>query len=323
MSIESRCSVSAFEACNISNWPITAPEYGGDDGKSWVGRPDLSDPPEKSQWWLFKPAKYGTVTLAEGVPGGEYRRRDDHVEKIVSELAHLIGLPAADVVIAVRNDEEGIISRNVAPKGWDLQPGNTYLSEFDGYLNCDVEGKRPRNRVGHNVVNISKLLQGKPGPPETDVAEWQGFEVFVGYLIFDAWVANTDRHALNWGMLDNSGVYRLAKSYDHGSSLASGVSDTKLAEILKTGVEDWSRNARAHRFEDGRTKTLLDVAWEGLQASSGQAQEYVERIGSLDRESWLGVLEGMTSMSEVACTFVDELLVANRKRLCDGYKRLK
>ena len=314
--------MNSYEICDITKWPITAPEYGGDDGKNWVGRPELADPSEKSQWWLFKPAKYGTVTLPKGVPGGQYRRRDDHVEKIVSELANLIDLPAADVEIAVRSDEEGIISRNVAPKGWDLQPGNTYLSEFAGYLNCDVE-ERPRNRIGHNVANISKLLQDKPGPPNTAVAEWQAFDVFVGYLILDAWVANTDRHALNWGMLDSNGAYRLAKSYDHGSSLASGASETRLGEILKDGVEAWSQKASAHRFENGKKKTLLDVAWEGLQASSGQSREFVDRIGSLDRASWLGVLEGIPSMSEVAYTFTDELLAANRKRLCDGYKRLE
>lgn len=314
--------MTKYEMRNITAWSVTAPEYGGDDGKNWVSRPELADPAEKSQWWLFKPAKYGTLTLPNNIPGGEYRRRDDHVEKVVCELARLVGLPAADVEIAVRGDEEGIISRNVAPKEWDLQPGNTYLSEFDGYQNCDVE-PRPRNRIGHNVANIAKLLKDKPGPPGTAVEEWPAFDVFVGYLIFDAWVANTDRHALNWGLLDSKGTYRLAKSYDHGSSLASGASETKLAEILHAGVESWSKKAAAHRFEDGKKKTLLDVAWEGLRVSSGQAREFVDRIGSLDRASWLEVLQGIPSMSEVAYTFTDELLAANRKRLCDGYKRLE
>lgn len=314
--------MSKYDICNITKWPVTAPEYGGDDGKNWVGRPEIADPSEKSEWWLFKPAKYGILTLPKNVPGGKYRRRDDHVEKIVSELAALIGLPAADVEVAIRDGEEGIISRNVAPKGWDLQPGNIYLSEFDGYLNCDVE-ERPRNRVGHNVANISRLLHGKSGPPDTAVAEWQAFDVFVGYLFFDAWVANTDRHALNWGILEGQGTHRLAKSYDHGSSLASGSSETKLREILEVGVDGWSEKAWAHRFEDGKKKTLLDVALEGLRVSSGQAREYVDRIGSVDRASWLGVLEGIPSMSEVAYTFTDELLAANRKRLCDGYKRLE
>ncbi|WP_441432046.1 hypothetical protein [Arthrobacter sp. 2RAF6] len=244
------------------------------------------------------------------------------MEKIVSELAALIGLPAADIEVAVRDGEDGIISRNVAPKGWDLQPGNTYLSEFDGYLSCDVD-QRPGNRVGHNVDNISQLLDGKFGPPDTAVADLPAFDVFVGYLIFDSWVANTDRHALNWGILDRKGMYRLAKSYDHGSSLASGASETRLQIILDEGVEEWSQKATAHRFEDGKKKTLLDVAWEGLQLSSGQAREFLDRICSMERASWIEVLEGIPSMSEVAHRFTDELLAANRKRLCDGNKRLE
>lgn len=314
--------MSKYEVCDISQWPIMAPEYGGDDGKNWVGRPEFAGPSEKSHWWLFKPAKFGTVTLPKGVPGGEYRRRDDQVEKIVSQLAVLIGLPAADVEVAVRDGEDGIISRNVAPTAWDLQPGNTYLYEFDGYANCDVE-PRPKNRVGHNVQNISRLLDGKLGPPGTAAESWPAFEVFVGYLILDAWVANTDRHALNWGIVDREGEYRLAKSYDHGSALASGSSEDRLQKILDEGVAEWSKKAAAHRFEDGKHKSLMDVALEGLHLSTGQAREYLDRICSLERSSWLGVLDRVPSVSEVAHRFTDELLAANRKRLCDGNKRLE
>lgn len=313
---------TTYEICNISEWPIMAPEYGGDDNKEWVGRPDGADSSQRSNWWLFKPAKYGDLPGREGQPAVSYRRRDDKVEKIVSELAVLIGLPAADVQIAERDNEEGIISRNVAPEGWDLQPGNTYLSEFEDYLNCDVE-RRPRNRLGHNLINIQRLLDAKLGPPRTNMETWPAFDVFTAYLVFDAWIANTDRHALNWGLLDRAGEHRLAKSYDHGSALASGSTEVHLQRILQRGVEDWCQKAKAHRFENGKNRTLLDVALEGLELSAGPAREVVDRICALDRSSWIGVLERVPAMSEVANTFMDELLAANRKRLCDGNKRLK
>jgi hypothetical protein len=309
--------MATYEICDISDWPIMAPEPGGDDNKDWVAWPETAGKSQRSDWWLFKPAKYGAVTLPGGVDGGHYRRRDDHVEKVASELAVLIGLPAAEVQVAIRQGEEGIISRNVAPAEWDLQPGNTHLFEFPGYLNCDTD-PRPSNRLGHNLENISLLLQGKLGPPGTPTEDWPAFEVFIGYLIFDAWIANTDRHALNWGLLDKGGVHRLAKSYDHGSALASGVNDADLQKILDRGPKAWSRKAFAGRFENGRSRTLVDVALEGLKMSPGPAKEYLARLEGLERGSWTDVLGAIPSMSEGARNFTDELLTENRKRLCDG-----
>lgn len=309
--------MAPYEVCDISDWPIMAPEPGGDDNKDWVAWPDTAEKSLRSDWWLFKPAKYGAILLKGGLDGGNYRRRDDQVEKVASELAKLIGLPAAEVQVAVRQGEEGIISRNVAPAEWDLQPGNTHLFEFPGYLNCDTE-PRPSNRLGHNLENISLLLEGKLGPPGTPVEDWPAFEVFIGYLIFDAWIANTDRHALNWGLLDKGGEHRLAKSYDHGSALASGVNDADLPKILDRGLEAWSQKAFAGRFENGRSRPLVDVALEGLRMSSGPAREFLSRLEGLERSSWTGVLGAMPSMSEGARNFTDELLTENRKRLCDG-----
>lgn len=312
--------MSQFEIFDVTDWPIMAEEPGGDDDKAWIAEPSTAPQSRRSDWWLFKPAKYGPITLPGGKPGGSYRRRDDQVEKIASELSKLLALPAARVEVAVRNRGEGIISGNVIPDGWDLQPGNTYLSEFPGYLNCDTDPEpRPRNRIGHNLANISKLLSGAFGPPGTDVAEWAAFDVFAGYLLFDAWIANTDRHALNWGVLDRGGERRLAKSYDHGSSLASGLNEEDLPKIRSDGVEAWAARAKAHRFENGKKFTLLDVALEGIELASDQAREWVDRIQGLQRSDWVAVLDGVPSMSEGARRFTDELLTANRKRLCDGY----
>ncbi|PYI69590.1 hypothetical protein CVV68_00290 [Arthrobacter livingstonensis] len=309
--------MAPYEVCDISTWLIMAPEPGGDDDKDWMA-PNTAEETKRSDWWLFKPAKYGQVLLKGGVDGGQYRRRDDLAEKICSELAKLIGLPAADVRIAIRHGEEGIISGNVAPAGWNLQPGNTHLFEFPGYVNCDVD-PRPRARAGHNLENISSLLNGKLGPPGSPMEDWPALEVFICYLIFDAWIANTDRHALNWGLLDMSGEHRLAKSYDHGSALASGLNEADLPIILAGGLGPWCQKAYAGRFENGSKRTLVEVALEGLQMSSGPAREFLDRLASLKQGSWADVLASMPSMSEGARSFVDELLAENRKRLCDGH----
>jgi hypothetical protein len=297
-----------------------APEAGGDDNKDWLSPPEIARESQRTDWWLFKSAKFGELWARGGVRGASYRRRDDQVEKIASHLADLIGLPAARVELALRGSEEGIISKNVALIDWDLQPGNTYLSEFEGYMTCDTEpAQRPKNRVGHNLTNIGTLLDGLDGPPNSAVEEWPAFDVFVGFLVFDAWIANTDRHALNWGILSKGNELRLARSFDHGSSLGSGMSDVQIAELDNDEkVEFWCRRGMAHRFENGKKRTLVDLANEGLAQSSQLALQWLDRIRNLDRDEWVEVIGSIPEMSQEARSFTDKVLVANRKRLCDG-----
>ena len=72
------------------------------------------------------------------------------------------------------------------------------LSEFPGYVSCAVDN-RDSDRVGHNLRNIDRVLNACSGPPNSSCAEWTALEVFAGYLVFDAWIANTDRHASQLG----------------------------------------------------------------------------------------------------------------------------
>lgn len=64
------------------------------------------------------------------------------------------------------------------------------------------------------------------------------FDLFVGYLLLDAMIGNTDRHHENWGVLarrDGSGcrTLQLAPTYDHASSLGRERLDQKRAARLQ------------------------------------------------------------------------------------------
>ncbi|NEP46454.1 MAG: hypothetical protein F6K35_47560 [Okeania sp. SIO2H7] len=56
-------------------------------------------------------------------------------------------------------------------------------------------------------------------------------ETFVGYLLLDAWIGNTDRHHENWGFIVNKTV-NLAPTFDHASSLGRELQDNKRWEKL-------------------------------------------------------------------------------------------
>jgi hypothetical protein len=178
-------------------------EARGLDPKDWVVPTVDIGVQGQAHWWLFKPIKQAS-----------YRRYDDWAEKLACELAHLLKLPCARVELAHGESDRGIISANVTPNGWSMESGDTMLSEFPGYLSCAGED-RPKNRIGHNLSNVEQVLEGCAGPPGSDCADWAGVEVFAGFLVFDAWVANTDRHAINWGVLtcEEDGRHALAASF--------------------------------------------------------------------------------------------------------------
>lgn len=55
---------------------------------------------------------------------------------------------------------------------------------------------------------------------------------FVSLPVFDALIANNDRHCDNWGVLSGPKRYRLAPIYDNGSSLGFNETENKKRKML-------------------------------------------------------------------------------------------
>lgn len=295
-------SSSAYGVRDITTWPVMFQEARGLDPKDWIAPPNQVDQVSQAGWWLYKPIK-----------AASYRPYDDWAEKLAAELAALIDLPAARIDLARGLEDEGIISRNVTPDGWSLESGDTLLSEFDVYVSC-ASDDRPNNRVGHNLPNIQRVLADALGPPGTRCEQWAAFDVFVGYLVFDAWIANTDRHAINWGVLtrDTDASKALAASFDHGSALASGAKDEHLKT---TDVQRYAERGFAHRFEDGRRLPLVDLALEAEALGSPNARAWRERLANVSDPPVGEILGRLSAMSEPRYTFLSSLLTINQRRL--------
>ena len=71
-------------------------------------------------------------------------------------------------------------------------------------------------------------------------------EVFAGYLMLDAWIANQDRHHENWGLVivfeSEKPKIHLAPTFDHASSLGRNETDKNRQERLTT--KDEGRNIK-------------------------------------------------------------------------------
>ncbi len=205
----------------------------GSKENDWFLRPD-------SQLWLYKQRREGT---------GE-----DWAEKCASHLCDYLGLPHAVVELAGWRVTQGIATLNFVPKGADLVHGNEKLAVLDpGYPGHGSGTRRFLRTPQHTIRRVFEALSVDPVDPPPG---WNppsgirsGADVFVGYLLLDAWIGNTDRHHGNWGFLsipeEGSSRLCLAPTFDHASSLGRNESDEKRAMRLTKKDQGFSVHAYA------------------------------------------------------------------------------
>lgn len=268
---------------DVSGWHAIAPEQEGrDEHKLW-----LSEEPgaSRAQWWLWKPCKPTT--------GGQ-PRRSDIAEVMASHLAEAIGLPAAPAVHAQRDGVNGSISRNIAPVDSDLAP---HVHEDDGYT----------------VPLILDALDGVRGGPRCPTMT--GAEVFTGFLVLDAWIANTDRHHKNWAVISPPGdeLPYIAPSFDHGGALGAGLLDEARAT---QDVPRFCAKGRSNPF--GRAY-LLDLAADAVEITG--ATWWAERVAVVNPDLWTGILDEHAGLSHVARNFIANVLTENRERVSNACRR--
>lgn len=284
---------------DVSSWEVRFPEPGGSDANVW-----LRDP-EGDEYTLFKPvvAKAGR------------RQGEDWAEKVVEQVAGLVGVPSARIRMATRNGVPGLLSYDLAPAGHELQTGGVLIGEIDDRL-----VPRARERLGHNLTNITSVLA--PLQAAGMHSGFNAFDQFCGYLVLDALVANRDRHEENWGVLrDPAGCVTLAPSYDHGNSLGFNLQDDRrLMELDRDPrLEKWASRGMADRFEASRNVTLVAFAHRALALGTpGVEAFWLERLAALTSSELEAVVTGTPALSEACRRFCLRLLTTNQKRLLDG-----
>jgi hypothetical protein len=246
---------------------------------------------------------------------------------VAAELATLCGVPAAAVEMAQRGNAPGSISRSLRAANTQMQVGALLVGEVDDRYVSRVGGKPTKNRLGHNLDNIAKVLNGKRPPPEfSGPAGFTAFDVFAGYLAFDAWIANRDRHEENWSVIQgpDQAPLRLAASYDHGSSFGFGLTDARRCQILNSpgGVENFAAKGTAWRFEDGKGQTLVELAGDALMRVAPDVRSHWrDRITDPKVNEWDDVLRRTPEMSDPARKLCSRLLEVNQRRLLHDIER--
>jgi hypothetical protein len=307
--------------------PDDAPEANeqmGSKGKFWFTDPDLGP-------CMFKWGRPGT---------GE-----DWAEKFACEIAELLDLPCANYELAEWRGQEGLITKTFIPPNGGFVPGNWILRRsVKGYPSTGPASRvfwRVRQHTLAIVLGINSRYRNLEVPfnwqPPAGITHPK--EVFIGYLMLDALIGNTDRHHENWawvfqlGSEPGAGIrVHLAPTYDHASSLGRELRDEERFERLTTkdrnrSVEAYATKAMSAIFDspsDKRPLTTFDVFQKAALQFASPAHVWLENLSSISEKNFEEIAERFPEnrISISAAKFALEVIRINRKRLLDLKKVL-
>lgn len=298
------------------------------DASTLVAREVTREPMgSKEKSWLLDVATERAFLL-------KYSRKNtgEHwSEKVAAEVAALLGVPHAPVDLGVRGGRMASLSYSFLQPKEALIHGNELLSEIDP----EYPAQQNYRVKEHTLDAIRSALEAHAVRPPTTVEpphDLSAFGWFVGYLMLDALVGNTDRHHENWGVVTvSAGEARrlvLAPSYDHASSLGRELRDEKRAHLLSTrdsrsNVAAYARGARSAIYPKaaergtGKALTCVEAFRAACQLDRRASSWWHERLVALDPERLTDVVRRVPTsiISEPATKVATALLLHNLDEL--------
>lgn len=260
---------------------VRADEWMGSKTKFWV---DLPDRPEHQ--WLFKYSRNNVWGYA-----GEHWS-----EKIAAEVAELLDLPHAAVELAMLEGHPGALSRKfpvLSNPGTALVHGNVLMPlQVHGY-----DSEKRYGQSDHTLVNILRVLDAH----FTDAQERaMALDQFMGLLVLDALVMNTDRHHENWAMVRHTSVFgvdshRMAPTFDHASSLGRELTDewVKVREHDRGCIPRYVSKAQGpiYRLASDRAGlNPLEVVQLALRVKPAHVHPWLDRVRTLDAQALVDIV---------------------------------
>lgn len=258
---------------------------------------------------------------------------EDWAEKIVCELARELGLPHVEYELAHEYEgntsiQPGVICPKFVSRPQSFEMGNQLLVQRDPAYPSDEHAKYGVSE--YTVEAVASVMAALKLP---DVKWMTGIpagittasDVFAGYLLLDAWVANQDRHHQNWGAIRDGDHLRLGPTYDHGASLARNVTDEEKKARLRTRDKNYTvahfagRGASAFygSAADKKTLSALEVFRRFAHHAPAGAEIWKERLRTVTPDTVKALLNEVPPqrMTPVTREFTFELLMINQHRL--------
>ncbi len=304
-----------YPLVDVSNWSKLSYESMGSKPKFWLQEPNAS------RKWLFKHRHRETAG-------------DDWAEKIAAELAGLLCLPHATVELAHYQNSPGIISLDLvgACGAADLVLGNNLLVEADPNY--------PRQNRYHMAQHTLDRLFGAIDIRHFELPELSfqsraiisPIDLFVGYRLLDAWIANLDRHHENWAVLlfDSTANQRrgvLCPTFDHASCLAHSLTDAEREKRLTTkdrgyAVAAFVRKARCALFlteSDFKPMLTREAFREAAARRPLAGRFWLDSLRRISANDWETAVDRVPEklMSPICGQFAKMMLAANHADLAN------
>lgn len=256
---------------------------------------------------------------------------EDWSEKIAAELCKLIKLPHAKYELAIFNNEKGTISPSFLRDNSRLSPGNEILAAI--FLDYPQDIK---DLSQHTLGNIFRVLAKSSIDLPIDWKPLDGIETpidtFIGYLLLDAWIGNSDRHHENWALIDLEGKSYLAPTYDHASSLGRNEPNEQRKKRLKTRDAGFSVEAYANKCKSclyakvGHKQPLktFEAFCEAAKLYPKAANIWLDSLAKISANNTLEFFDRVPSdrISSTAIEFAQKILEINQHRLLEFSKEL-
>ena len=153
-----------------------------------------------------------------------------------------------------------------------------------------------RTNRGHSIAAIRSCAWPFRGAAGLHSAvSFRAFDVFAGYLVFDALIAHVDRHDRNWAVLvrppETAGDDALCASFDHAASFGFTLSDEErestFVTALSAGGPEVGKLAVSSTRPGRRWQTLVEASRGGgwPPARRRPASTGVGRVLSVERDS--------------------------------------
>lgn len=256
---------------------------------------------------------------------------EDWAEKVCAELAETLGLPHAEYDLALYRGEGGVISPLIHDPD-NISLGNVILSrvisDYPGKSRAGKHLRVPQHTPA--AIHYSLNTLDRSFPRLESKIDWvkDSFSQFLGYLLFDAWVANQDRHDENWGVLwYKGGHFSLAPTFDHASSLGYNLSQDERVQRLKSHdkgfqIPSFVRKARSAIFSNEGGKKPLGTVEAFKEAGSLHptiAPKWVERFASIADTEVENIVTRVPHeyLTDVEKEFTLGMLKANKKRILE------
>jgi hypothetical protein len=273
--------------------------------KDWYLHPQLGK-------CLFKEAAPTQAIISDA--------RTDWTEKVVNEIANLLGLPVARYELATgyfgksTKLVEGVVSINCVPTNAQVFTGEEFLTRI---LDCNLDD--PRQYTIENVLKALDLADVNiPSNWQQPIAGIDtGAKLFVGYMMLDCLVNNSDRHDHNWEVMAVGERIELVSSFDHGLSLGSTDEDEDKPTLsLADYVERYSQSCFQEGYNKLPTLTIFERCGRLYPDAARIWQEQLRQVTMNQIEEIFSLIpEGR--ITPVAAKFAIELLDFNQKRIVD------